>query len=61
MAKMHRRMFLKRIGVGALAFSAASCTLARSAQKARKPNVLFIAIDDMNDLDIDAAPDPVVL
>ncbi len=45
---INRREFLARAGVGALALGAAATASTGAAPKAR-PNVLFIAIDDLND------------
>ncbi len=45
---VNRRSFLKRIGVAAVGLSCSAVYPAGKA-KASKPNVLFMAIDDMND------------
>ena len=44
---LNRRKFLKTIGLGAAALTVGDYVAA--AEKTNRPNVLFIAIDDMND------------
>ena len=43
---MQRRGFLKMMGLGAVAFSPAGCLIAGRRSR-RKPNIIFILIDDM--------------
>ncbi len=48
--KINRRNFLKVAGLSAAGASLfSSCTAAKDYSKNKKPNIIFIAIDDMND------------
>jgi len=42
---MNRRSFLKAVGIGAASMMAPRCTVTASTRK--KPNIVFILIDDM--------------
>jgi len=44
--KLTRREFISALGVGAVGSSLGSCRLSKQIEQ---PNVLFIAIDDLND------------
>ena len=46
---MDRRQFLKLIAAGALIPSLTNAGVAKSPGKRKKYNVLFIAVDDLND------------
>jgi len=45
---MNRREFLSRAGIGAASLLASPLPL-EAAERSRGPNVLFIAVDDLND------------